>query len=475
MYRWGVKRILPLVKRYAMRFLNERDVEKKQEKLLREKIKKSSSTTIGKKLGIRPDSSIEELPLTSYGFYRDYFENPHEGDFIYPLEDYVKVFTSGSMGKPKNFLVPKKGMYHNITTTGLSYMFICTHDGEKMTFEIGDTIYKNIPGGSYISGVMADMFKGQSNTLVRNVPEKGIPYKEKVDYFIKNYRDIDVAYMTVTTLLDDVYPRIGEPFKLKAFITQDRSASVLREEIKEVVGTYPKTTYGSTETFLSGMASIEHPGSFFMDWRGVYCEFIPEGNYVGYEENVILEPPETVPLMEVQPGKRYQFVVTPYKNDLNRYITTDVFECIDIGDSILGMELPIFSFYSRGDKLVSVHNFTRISEEELLSVLKEAEIPFVDFTIRVELEGSREYMTMYLELSSPMDTEEVYKRLNDELLKVDKDWRDLSSFMDYTPLKIQLLPKGQFRKYLSRKVGMPRIERIGMREDRFTELLKEEA
>jgi hypothetical protein len=120
MYRWGVKRILPLVKRYAMRFLNERNVEKKQEKLLREKIKRSSSTTIGKKLGIRPDSSIEELPLTSYGFYRDFFENPHEGDFIYPLDDYVKVFTSGSMGRPKNFLVPKKGMYHNITTTGLS-------------------------------------------------------------------------------------------------------------------------------------------------------------------------------------------------------------------------------------------------------------------------------------------------------------------------------------------------------------------
>ena len=65
MYRWGVKSILPLVKRYAMRFLNERNVEEKQEKLLREKIKRSSSTTIGKKLGLKPDSSIEELPLTS--------------------------------------------------------------------------------------------------------------------------------------------------------------------------------------------------------------------------------------------------------------------------------------------------------------------------------------------------------------------------------------------------------------------------
>lgn len=475
MYRWGVKRILPLVRRYAVRFLNERHVEEKQDKLLKDKIRKSSGTTIGKKLGVRSDSSIDELPLSSYDFYRDFFENPRQGDFIYPLEDYVKVFTSGSMGKPKNFLVPKKGLYHNVTTTGLSFMFICTHDGEKMTFEVGDTIYKNIPGGSYISGVLSDIFKDQSDTLVRNVPEKEISYKDKVDYFIKNYRDIDIAYMTVTTLLDDVYPRIGEPFKLKAFITQDQSASALREEIREAVGTYPKTTYGSTETYLSGMASVEHPGSFFMDWRGVYCEFIPEGNYVGYDKNVIPEPPETVKLMEVEPGSRYQFVVTPYKNDLVRYVTTDVFECIDIGDSILGMELPIFRFYSRGDKLVSVHNFTRISEEELLSVLKEAEIPFVDFTVRVELEGSREYMAMYLELSAPMDPDEVLRRLDSGLLNVDKDWRDLSSFMDYTPLKIRLLPKGAFRRYLSSKVGMPRVERIGMRDDRLTELLSESA
>ena len=473
MYRWGVKRVLPLLKRYALRFLKERNVEKKQEQLLKEKIKGISNTNIGRSLGIKRDSSIKDLPLTSYNFYRNFYENPHEGDFLYPLEDYVKVFTSGSMGKPKNFLVPKKGLYHNVTTTGLSFMFICTHNGEEMTFEIGDTIYRNIPGGSYISGVLADIFNDQSTSLVRNVPEKKLSYKQKVDYFVKNYRDIDIAYMTVTTLLDDVYPRIGEPFYLKSFLTQDRSASVLKEEIKEIVGTYPKTTYGSTETFLSGMASVEYPGCFFMDWRGVYCEFIPENDSVGYDEDIVLEPPETVSLTEVETGKRYQFVVTPYKNDLVRYITTDVFECTAIGDSILGMELPIFSFYSRGDKLVSIHNFTRISEEELLNALKESNIPFVDFTTKVELEGSREYMTMYIELSSPMNQEDVYTRLNEELLKVDKDWRDLSDFMDYTPLRIQLLPKGHFSRYLSRKVGMPRIERIGMRDDRLKGLLEE--
>ncbi len=64
MYRWGVKRILPLVKRYAMRFLNERNVEKKQEKLLREKIKRSSSTTIGKKLGLHARKRLADKIIT---------------------------------------------------------------------------------------------------------------------------------------------------------------------------------------------------------------------------------------------------------------------------------------------------------------------------------------------------------------------------------------------------------------------------
>jgi hypothetical protein len=469
--RVGAKIIYPFAKYFALRFLDESRVERRQEALLRKKFRIQSKTNIGRELGVTPDSSIEWLPLTSYGFYRPFFTNPREGDFMYPLDDYVKAITSGSMGKPKTYMLPRSGIKDNIMKTGLGFFLITTHDGEKITFEIGDVIYRNSAGGSHLGGFQDDIYQGRDTAFAKIVPDVNMSFHDKVEYFIDNYREIDVAYMPVTTLLDEIHPRIKEPFHLKGFITQDRAAMVFKDRIKEITGNYPKVNYGSTESFLIGLPSIEHPGGFFFDWRIAYCEFLPEENAIGPDRDRVDDPPETMKMGDVEVGKRYQLVVTPFRNDMTRYVMPDIFECIAKGDGILGTDQPVFSFYARADRLVALHNFTRIAEEELLQVLKDAEVPFVDFTARVERGGAKEYLAMYLELSSPMEVEGVIARVHDELVKFDKDWRELSKAMNYVPLRARILPHGTFSAYLRKKEGMPRIERIGMREDRLTELL----
>ena len=472
MSRIGMKILYPFVKHYSLRFLQEDRVSQRQRRLLKEKFRRASKTKIGREMGVTPQSLIEELPLTTYAFYRKYFVNPREGDFLYPLSDYVKIYTSGTMGKPKIFLLPKSAIWDNLKKTGLCLMLISTHDGEKITFEIGDVVYRNLLGGFGISGHLTGIFEKRSTGWVKQVPDITMSFQEKVEYFIENYRKIDSAYMTVTTLLDEVYPRIGKPFHLKGFMTMDRSATALKEKIKEITGSYPKVTYGSTETMLSSLPSIEYPGSFFFDWRILYCEFLPEEKTMSLDQEKVVDPPETVPLIDVEIGKRYQLVATPFKNDMTRYVTSDLLECVSKGDSILGTELPVFNFFSRTDKLVALHNFTRIAEDELIRVLKEANIPFVDFTVRVEQEGAKEYMVIYLELSSEMKTEDVTRLLHTEFIKFDKDYRDLTNFLKYTPIRVHLLPRGTFKRYLSLKKGIPRIERIGMREERLRELLE---
>ena len=104
--------------------------------------------------------------------------------------------------------------------------------------------------------------------------------------------------------------------------------------------------------------------------------------------------------------------------------------------------------------------------------MKNAGLPLVDFTARKELEGAREYMHVYLELSSEMSYEEAYQKLDSTLLEYDKDWRDLSNFMKYKPLKLTLLPKGTFHKFFNTKEGMARVARIGMRDERFKLLMQ---
>lgn len=465
------KLLLPFAKGYALNFLGEEHVADKMESLARDKLRKQSKKKIGKAIGMTPETPLKKLPLTGYEFYRTYFENPDEGTLLFRLEDYVKATTSGTMGKPKTYLLPKSGLWDNLQKTGFTVMLVSTHDGEKITFEIGDNVYRNTPGGSHISGFLTSLFETKDSGWVRQCPDSDLPFQRKVDYFVENYEDIDVAYMTVPTLLDEVYPRIGKPFHLKGFMTQDTMAGVLKEKIREVTGGYPKTNYGSTETMFASIPSISHPGGFLLDWRVIYPEFIPENNKIETTITKKDDPPEVLSMCDVKVGSVYQLVATPLMNDLTRYVMPDTFECIDDGDDILGTNYPVFRYHARADRLIMLHNFTRIVEKELLDVLEAAKIPYVDFTARGSHEGTHDYMEMYIELKESMPEAEVAKRIDEKMIEADKDWRDLSAFLKFTPLKVHIVPKRTFNKYLASQEGMPRVERIGMSDERLARLL----
>jgi len=463
----------PLLIKYAVGFLKEKNVNDKLEQSVRNKIRRQSNTSIGKKIGIKPDSAIGELPLTSYEFYVPFFKDPHEGDFIYPLKDYVRSHTSGTMGKPKIYLLPTSGLKTLLRMTGASLFLISTFDGARYNFSFGDTLYINVPGGSFITNIASNVMTSNSSGLVKIVPENRatMSFQEKVDYFVDHYKEIDMAQMTVTTLLDDVRPRINDKVNLKAFITLDSSAGPMKEQIKEFVGTYPMTPYASTESMVCTLPSVEYPGCFFFDWRVIYPEFVAEDKALDFNVATYSDAQEVVSLRDVEVGKRYQLIITPFYNDLTRYVTSDILQCASLDDKVLNVNTPVFSFYSRADKLVSLHNFTRINEQEIILVLQSAEVPFVEFTVRKELEGTKEFMVLYIELSQEMEVEAIGTRVNEELMKVDKDWRDLTNMMNYNPLRIKLLPRGSFKRFLSRREGMPRIAHIDMKEEQFRELI----
>jgi hypothetical protein len=459
-----IKLMSPLGRRYALSFLGEKNIEQRQEALLKRKLASMSQTSMGRELGVDGER-LKSLPLTSYGFYSKYYEYPNEGDFMYPLTHYVVAHTSGTMGRPKKYLIPQTAIDDNMKKTGFAIIIISSHDGERFTFEFGDVVYANLSGGSHITSHSVSVGTKFASRLVSQCPDPDLSFRAKVDYFVNNYRDIDYAQMTVPTLLDDVYPQIGEPFHLKGFITQDSSAGPLKEEIRKVTGKYPRVIYGSTESLASALPSVEHPGCFFFDWRICYNEFIPEAKKVSTDEARIEEPPETVSMMDVEPGKNYQIVVTPFKTDLVRYVLPDILENVDDGDDVLCCDSPVFRYHARADRLVVLHNFTRIAENEMIQILDEAKVPYVNFVARRETEGAKDHMALYLELSEQISEETIYHRVHETLMEYDKDWRDLTNFLNYKPLRLRLLPRGAFKSYLERKGGLPKVDRIGMREE----------
>ena len=466
------KIIKPIIKHKTINFLKNPNWPTKNKKLLQNKLKKQHQTNIGKKLGITQNPDIKQIPLTGYQFYQPYYTKPKQGDFIYPLNDYVRSQTSGTMGKPKTYLLPQTGIKENIANTGPSLFMIGTYNGKTPTLEADDTIYTNTPEGSFFTGHVKRAHGKKGPSLGKVVPPnpETMTFQEKVNYFIQHHQEIDIAYMTVTTLIDEVYPKIGQPIKLKAFFTQDMSAGPLKEKIKQITGTYPRTVYGSTESMMSNLPSLEHPGGFLFDWRVIYPEFIPMENKIDVNIETI-EAPETLSLDQVKPGERYQFIATPFYNDMTRYVMPDIFECIATGDSIIGCNTPIFKYYARSDHVLVLHNFTRINEEELLQAIANTDIPFVDFTAQKQIEESREYMHIYIELREDIPDQEIAAKINQQLQKLDKDWRDLLAFLKYEPIKITKLPRGTVNNYLKNKEGVPRLTRINMRQERLNKLL----
>lgn len=467
-----IKSLTPLAKSYFLNFLKEKNVERKLQELIDKKTRRFSSTNIGKALNV-DSKPFKETPITTYYFYQQYYENPKEGDFLYPISEYLVTKTSGTMSTPKKYLIPRTAIRENMLKTAFPVVILSSHDGDRYTFEFGDVVYTNIPGGNHISTHNVEIGTKFSDMFVEQCPDSNLGFHEKVDYFVENHERINYAYMTVPTLMDSIAPRIGEPFELKGFMTQDSSAVVIKDRIKEVSGTYPSVTYGSTESLAMSLPSVEYPGCYFFDYRIAYPEFIPEDQSVSVYDGNIEDQPEIIDLFQTEKGKRYQIVVSTFNTEIHRYAMPDLMECVSDGDSVIGIDWPMFKYYSRADKLVVLHNFTRIAEEEMLHVLQDSGISYVDFVARRETEDTKDYLTLYLELTTPMDESEVYNKVQQSLLDFDKDWRDLNEFLEYAPLKLRLLPKGSIKNYLEKRGGLPKLDRINMMDRNLKILLED--
>lgn len=442
----------------------QRAIEK-QDKMIEAKLKKMEGTEIGRKLGMYKGVRLQDLPVTDYSFYEPFYKNPSSKAFMYPLENYKEIKTSGTAGKEKSYLLPKKKILRSFRETALQMILALFHDGEKIALEYGDNLYVNSGPAPFIGGSTISL--GSKKIPIFNfTPNVNLSYKEKVQYFILNYKKIDAAFVLSSTLISQIMPAIKEPIKLKGFATIDTpEVEIYRDEIERFTDTVPKSFYASTETVACSVMSIQHSMGFIFDLRRGLFEFFPVKK--GEVEK------KSIGIDEVTVGQVYQLVYTDFDSELTRFNTKDSFKCIAKGDDILNTDFPIFRFQGRLDKTISLQNVTRISEEELLMAFKEADIPFVDFTTKVESERGLEFIGIYLEHAGNMKSEEIRDAIHERLYMMDNDYKALADFFDYTPLKIYPIPNGVFAKYLEVKGGsVPKIDRIKMNDEDFEKLAR---
>lgn len=439
----------------------------KQERTLKTKLEKLAKTNIGKKMGAHRNLKLKDLPITDYSFYETFYNNPKPQDFMFPLKDYVRIKTSGTAGKEKVYLRPRQKVLTSFMETGVPAFFAAFHDGDKITLNYGDNFYVNMGPAPFAAGSTFSLVSKEKKVPFFNIiPNVNLPYNDKVRYFISNHEKIDGAIMLASTLICQVMPAIGKPIKLKGLLMPDTpEVEMYMEDIREFTGVTPRTAYASTETIACSIPSVQHTLGFIFDLRrGVY-EFAPT------EKSD--EDQQYLPLNEVTVGQTYRLIYTDLESEITRFDTKDAVKCIAYGDDILETDYPIFKFQARTDKTISLHNFTRIDEEELITVMREAKIPFVEFTAKLESEQGHEYLSIYIELGEKENQEKFQNKLHQQLTKTDEDYQNLTNYFDYIPLKTYIVPKGTFAKYLEQKEGsMAKVDRINMREEEFAKLSK---
>lgn len=462
------KFVLKLMKKNVLKpfQISPKATIEKQEKLLKKKFRRLEDATVGKKIGVKSGIQLQKLPLTKYDFYEQFFSNPAQNTLMYPLEEYEKVLTSGTSGREKWFMIPKNYINKTIIQTAIPVFMLSTYSGERFLMEYGDTIYINSAPKPFLGGSMVSVASGKKERppLFNVVPNFNISFEDKVQYFVNNSNSIDIAATQASILVSQIMPSLKHPANLKGLFCIDTAiAEAYFNEITEAMGTTPKTAYGSTETLFCSLPSLQYPLGFFLDWRRGIFEFIP----------IEREAPcdEILTLSEVRVGQVYRIIFTSLETELTRYDTACSFECIANGDNILGIESPIFKFHSRLEKTISLHNFTRISEDELITVLKKIGIQYVEFMTRTNLIKGLEYLTIYLETTTGTDMNTVLASVHRSLCQIDNDYKELSQFYKYIPIRINLLPGGVFGKYLGGKMAtMSKVARIGVTDEEFNKL-----
>ncbi|MDR0373806.1 MAG: GH3 auxin-responsive promoter family protein [Nitrososphaerota archaeon] len=437
-----------------------------QTRTLNYKFEHLEKTIIGKKLGVHNKTKLKNLPYTDYTFYEPFYENPSPDAFMYPLEEYAPIKTSGTTGKNKTFLIPRKAMRKALRETALPVIFALFHDGKKITMQYGDTFYLNMGPAPYLSGSMFNMGSKEKRAPFLNlVPNINLTYKEKVDYFILNYKKIDAVWIVASTLITQVIPKLKEPLNLKGIIVMDDLiAKTHKEDIEKFTGTSPKTCFSSTETISPTIPSIQHSMGFIFDPRRGIFEFAP------CEKT---QTEEIVGLDQVQVGKIYRLIYTDLIGEITRYDTTNAFKCIAKGDNIINTDYPIFEYSARLDATISIMNFTRIGETELLDAFHNLGLKLVDFTTKIKTEQGREYLHIYAELIDQDQNQDIKieDKIHQYLYTNNPDYKLLADSFTYKPIKLSLLPKDAFTNYLeNRKGSFPKICRIGISDYELQQL-----
>ena len=234
----------------------------------------------------------------------------------------------------------------------------------------------------------------------------------------------------------------------KGVLCGGTDTALYKDIVTQYWGVTPYEMYASTETGGTAAVQAWNKNGLYFFPDVAFLEFIPEAEWTRNREDATYVP-KTVLLNEVEPGQRYELVITSFDGGpFLRYRICDLIRFVAQRDAVTGIELPSMVCAGRSDGLIDLAGFTGLIDEPMLwRAIHETGVAYEDWTVRKETGSEGAFLHLFVELKEDVPAEELRRRVDENLRTANPFYADLEAMLETRPLEVTLLPRGTFRAY----------------------------
>ncbi|MHB1391553.1 MAG: GH3 family acyl-acid amido synthetase [Clostridia bacterium] len=475
--------------------LNLKEFMHIQERLLMEQIELLSRCKLGQKImgkGVKP-ATVEEfrqrVPMTTYEDYADILLNKNEEAL--PAKPMYWIKTTWKGGTKEIKLAPyTESMIEEHTRAFIASLILATSKkrGDFSLRENDKFLYGMAPL-PYLTGLAPYGVRNEIDfeylPPIEDAEHLSFEERNKVGFELALAKGVDLFFG-----LSSVLVKIGEDFAkgttksrklsarptnikmayklLKAFVKRNlRKQTILpkdlwdikgilcagtdthafKEKIEYYWGKRPIEIYGGTEIATVATETWGDSGlTFFPDVN--FLEFIPEKDSIRSIQDKSYIP-KTILINEIKPNERYELVITKFRGGaFVRYRVGDIIECLSLNNEANHISLPQIRFVDRISNIIDLAGFTRITKATIEKAIEGTAFPVHDWIACKQYEDKEPVLHIYMEVHDGRADAAVLKYMvNENLQRLDSDYKDIQTLLGRDPLRVTLLPIGAFVNY----------------------------
>ena len=456
---------------------------KYQENELRRLLKKARYTAFGKHFQFMEILRSQHIAKTFknkvpvYDYEKMYFEWWHralkeEPDVSWP--GYVQYFalTSGTSGAASKKIPVTNDMVRAIRQNSIKQIFALAAFNppdevfEKSILILGGSTHLNKTGRYFegdLSGISASRLPFWFQHYYKPGPKISAEkdWNTKISEIVKMAPQWDISIVAgIPSWVQILFEKIIEHYQvdnihqiwpnLVFYIHGGVNFAPYRRSFDRLTGKPLRymETYIASEGYIAFQRSPESNSMQMILNNGIYYEFVPFNSQNFDQDGEINENAEVLTMDEVEPNKPYALLMSTSAGAW-RYLIGDVIRFTDTEKAQIIVDGRTKHFLSLCGEHLSVDNMNRAVEE----LEKETGIDVQEFTVAGEANLNMFAHHWYIGVKEKADEEKLKKILDDNLKKLNDDYR-LERASALNKIKLTLLPPEYFYQWMESKGKM---------------------